>query len=36
MRGYEAQRILNAAGYDRVCFIEGGIIGWPFEVRQLK
>ncbi|MDY0040857.1 MAG: FAD-dependent oxidoreductase [Desulforhabdus sp.] len=32
MRGYEAQRILNAAGFDRVSYIEGGIIGWPFEV----
>ncbi len=32
MRGYEAQRILNAAGYDRVWFIEGGLIGWPFKV----
>jgi len=32
MRGYEAQRILNAAGYDRVWFIEGGLLGWPFEV----
>ncbi|MDY6909637.1 MAG: FAD-dependent oxidoreductase [Thermodesulfobacteriota bacterium] len=30
MRGYEAQRILNAAGYDRVRFIEGGLIAWPF------
>ena len=30
MRGYEAQRILNAAGFDRVQFIEGGIVGWPF------
>jgi rhodanese-related sulfurtransferase len=34
MRGYEAQRILNAAGFDRVAFIEGGIVGWPFETRQ--
>lgn len=32
MRGYEAQRILNAAGYDRVCFIEGGLVAWPFDV----
>jgi len=32
MRGYEAQRILNAAGFDRVWFIEGGLVGWPFEV----
>ncbi|HUH65812.1 MAG TPA: FAD-dependent oxidoreductase [Syntrophales bacterium] len=36
LRGYEAQRILNAAGFDRVQFIEGGIVGWPFEVRTLK
>jgi rhodanese-related sulfurtransferase len=32
MRGYEAQRILNAAGYDRVAFLEGGIVGWPFDL----
>jgi rhodanese-related sulfurtransferase len=32
MRGYEAQRILNAAGFERVWFIEGGLVGWPFEV----
>lgn len=32
MRGYEAQRILNAAGFDRVFFIEGGLIAWPFEL----
>jgi rhodanese-related sulfurtransferase len=36
LRGYEAQRILNAAGFERVQFIEGGIVGWPFEVRMLK
>ncbi|HRR41069.1 MAG TPA: rhodanese-like domain-containing protein [Syntrophales bacterium] len=36
LRGYEAQRILNAAGFDRVQFIEGGIVGWPFEVKVLK
>lgn len=33
MRGYEAQRMLNAAGYENVGFIEGGIVGWPFEVQ---
>ncbi len=32
MRGYEAQRILNAAGFDRVKFIEGGLAAWPFEL----
>jgi rhodanese-related sulfurtransferase len=30
MRGYEAQRILNAAGFDNVSFIEGGITAWPY------
>lgn len=34
MRGYEAQRILNANGFDRVRFIEGGILAWPFETRM--
>jgi NADPH-dependent 2,4-dienoyl-CoA reductase/sulfur reductase-like enzyme/rhodanese-related sulfurtransferase len=34
MRGYEAQRILNAAGFDRVSFIEGGVVGWPYELRR--
>ena len=33
LRGYEAQRILNGAGFDRVQFIEGGLLGWPFEIR---
>ena len=32
MRGYEAQLILNAAGFDRIHFIEGGLIAWPFEI----
>ena len=31
LRGYEAQRILNAAGFDRVQFIEGGLAAWPVE-----
>ena len=30
MRGYEAQLILNAAGFKRVRFIEGGVAAWPF------
>jgi NADPH-dependent 2,4-dienoyl-CoA reductase/sulfur reductase-like enzyme/rhodanese-related sulfurtransferase len=34
MRGYEAQRILNALGLDRVWFIEGGLAGWPFELAE--
>ena len=34
MRGYEAQRILNGAGFDRVSFIEGGLLAWPFELTK--
>lgn len=32
MRGYEAQRMLNAAGFGRVRFIEGGLAAWPYDV----
>lgn len=31
LRGYEAQLILNSAGFDRVWFIEGGLAAWPFD-----
>ncbi|NCD24725.1 MAG: pyridine nucleotide-disulfide oxidoreductase [Deltaproteobacteria bacterium] len=31
MRGYEAQRILEAAGYANVAVMEGGLMAWPFE-----
>lgn len=34
MRGYEAQRILNAKGLDRVWFIEGGLVGWPYDLAE--
>jgi rhodanese-related sulfurtransferase len=33
LRGYEAQRILNEKGFENVSFIEGGLVGWPFELR---
>jgi rhodanese-related sulfurtransferase len=33
LRGYEAQRILDEKGFERVAFIEGGLVGWPFELR---
>ena len=32
MRGYEAQRILQDLGFEDVSFLEGGILGWPFEL----
>jgi rhodanese-related sulfurtransferase len=34
LRGYEAQRILNEKGFEKVSFIEGGLVGWPFELRS--
>jgi NADPH-dependent 2,4-dienoyl-CoA reductase/sulfur reductase-like enzyme/rhodanese-related sulfurtransferase len=34
MRGYEAQRILDEKGFENVSFIEGGLVGWPFELRS--
>ena len=30
LRGYEAQRILEAQGFTRVSFMDGGIVAWPF------
>ena len=35
LRGYEAQLILKAAGFDRVWFIEGGHEAWPYELNYL-
>ncbi|BCR06318.1 pyridine nucleotide-disulfide oxidoreductase [Desulfuromonas versatilis] len=32
LRGYEAQLILQAAGFEKVRFMEGGILAWPFEL----
>ncbi len=32
MRGYEAQRVLEANGWTNVKVIEGGIMAWPFKV----
>lgn len=34
LRGYEAQRILRDAGFPRVRYLEGGILGWPFDLEQ--
>ncbi|RLA92549.1 MAG: hypothetical protein DRG25_06145, partial [Deltaproteobacteria bacterium] len=31
LRGYEAQRILEAQGVKNVKFMDGGVVGWPFE-----
>ena len=32
LRGYEAQWILEEKGFENVSFIEGGVVGWPFEL----
>lgn len=31
LRGYEAQRILDAQGFEDVKFMDGGLLAWPFE-----
>jgi rhodanese-related sulfurtransferase len=32
LRGYEAERILSSAGLSNVAFLDGGILGWPYEL----
>jgi len=32
VRAYQAQRILNGAGFDRVEFMDGSLSLWPFEI----
>lgn len=34
MRGYEAQRILESAGYTDVRVMEGGLMAWPYTTEQ--
>lgn len=34
MRGYEAQRVLEAHGWTNVKVMEGGIMAWPFKVES--
>lgn len=34
MRGYEAQRILENAGYTNVRVMEGGLIAWPYALKR--
>ncbi len=34
MRGYEAQRVLAANGYDNVTVMEGGLVAWPFALAR--
>ncbi len=32
LRGYEAERILTGAGLPNVSFLDGGVLGWPYEL----
>ncbi len=32
LRGYEAARILKGAGFEQVAYLEGGVLGWPYEL----
>ncbi|KAB0667716.1 pyridine nucleotide-disulfide oxidoreductase [Oryzomonas japonica] len=34
LRGYEAQKILNAAGFSNIRFMDGGILTWPYELEK--
>ncbi len=34
LRGYEAQKILNAAGFENIKFMDGGILAWPYKLRM--
>ncbi len=34
LRGYEAQKILDAAGFENTKFMDGGILTWPYSLRE--
>lgn len=34
LRGYEAERILEAAGFEAVKVMEGGLVCWPFDCEE--
>ncbi|HEX9024693.1 MAG TPA: FAD-dependent oxidoreductase [Geobacteraceae bacterium] len=34
LRGYEAQKILDGAGFARTGFMDGGILAWPYELKK--
>ena len=36
LRGYEAHKILDAAGFDNTKFMDGGILAWPYPLRDAK
>jgi rhodanese-related sulfurtransferase len=36
LRGYEAQKILDAAGFEKTGFMDGGILAWPYALKRNK
>jgi NADPH-dependent 2,4-dienoyl-CoA reductase/sulfur reductase-like enzyme/rhodanese-related sulfurtransferase len=36
LRGYEAQKILDAAGFENTKFMDGGILVWPYPLREVN
>jgi NADPH-dependent 2,4-dienoyl-CoA reductase/sulfur reductase-like enzyme/rhodanese-related sulfurtransferase len=34
LRGYEAQKILDAAGFEKTGFMDGGILTWPYALKR--
>ncbi len=36
IRAYQAQRILDDAGYKNVCFVDGSLDAWPYEITSGK
>ena len=34
LRGYEAQKILDAAGFEKTGFMDGGILAWPYGLKR--
>jgi NADPH-dependent 2,4-dienoyl-CoA reductase/sulfur reductase-like enzyme/rhodanese-related sulfurtransferase len=36
LRGYEAQKILDGAGFENAKFMDGGILTWPYPLRLQK
>jgi NADPH-dependent 2,4-dienoyl-CoA reductase/sulfur reductase-like enzyme/rhodanese-related sulfurtransferase len=34
LRGYEAQKILDAAGFEKTGFMDGGVLAWPYELKR--
>jgi NADPH-dependent 2,4-dienoyl-CoA reductase/sulfur reductase-like enzyme/rhodanese-related sulfurtransferase len=34
LRGYEAQKILDAAGFEKTGFMDGGVLAWPYGLEK--